>query len=162
MKPIKNYENRYAVTEDGQVYSYRTKRFLKPWYNERGYAKVTLCMNSTPKHYFIHRLVAEAYLPEPLAGQTQINHKDENKQNNNVDNLEWVTPKENINYGTANARRAMSLGKPVYVAELDEVYPSMAAAASELDLSYNALRNALRKGVPYRNMTFSFCEVVAR
>lgn len=107
MKDIKNYEGLYAVTEDGQVYSYRRKKYLKPALIGHGYLRVCLCKGQEKKNFFIHRLVAEAYLPNPN-NLPEVNHKDENKLNNCVENLEWLTSKENANYGTRNERIAAS------------------------------------------------------
>ena len=61
--------------------------------------------NGIHKQYLAHRLVAKAFIPNPL-NKREVNHKDENIKNNNVDNLEWVTSKENANYGTRNERCA--------------------------------------------------------
>jgi hypothetical protein len=73
----------------------------------------------------VHRLVGEAYIPNP-DDKPQINHKDENKSHNYIANLEWVTAKENCNYGTRNKR----LRKSVYCVELDKVFESLLDAAN--------------------------------
>ena len=86
MKDIKDYEGLYAITEDGRIWSYRSNRFLKP-YVRKGYLRVKLYINGVEKDFSIHRLVAFAYLPNP-DNLPEVNHKDENKQNNCVDNLE--------------------------------------------------------------------------
>jgi hypothetical protein len=83
------------------------------------------------KSFYVHRLVAEAYIPNP-DNKTQVNHKDENKLNNNVNNLEWLTKKENLNYGTRNIRSAKSRSKAVYCIELNKEFESMSIAAQEL------------------------------
>ena len=104
--PVKGYEN-YIVNEDGTVYSLFTNKVLKPNIMKTGYHTVELFNDSGSRRLSIHRLVAEAYIPNP-AGLPQVNHKDENKANNSVDNLEWCTAKENMNYGTVMARRIKS------------------------------------------------------
>lgn len=103
MKDIKGYEGSYAVTEEGQVWSYKSNKFLKPV--NAGYGYLVVCLRKDGKHTNkrIHRLVAEAYLPNP-EGKAEVNHKDEDKTNNCVANLEWVSSKENCNYGTRNKR----------------------------------------------------------
>lgn len=103
MKDIVGFEGLYAVTEDGQVWSHKSGRFLKPIIDSWGYAKVNLSKNGKFKGYKIHRLVAEAYIPNP-EGLRDINHRDENKQNNHVSNLCWMSHKDNCNYGTRNQR----------------------------------------------------------
>ena len=102
MRDIKDYEGLYAITSCGRVWSYRRKKFLKPG-NSRGYLTVTLCKEGQQKTYSIHRLVAEAYIPNP-EGLPQVNHKDECKTNNCINNLEWCDGVYNVNYGTRNLR----------------------------------------------------------
>lgn len=68
--------------------------------SHHGYLRVRLWDRPNAKDYFVHRLVAYMFLGEPTSNDLQINHIDEDKQNNRVDNLEWCTPKENCNHGT--------------------------------------------------------------
>ena len=110
MKDIQGYEGLYAVTEDGKVWSYRRKKFMKPLGEEGNYRGVTLYKDKVGKDYLIHRLVAEAYLPNPDKLPV-VNHKDENPSNNHVSNLEWCTYKYNNNYSTRNQRVSSSLKK---------------------------------------------------
>lgn len=128
MKDIKNYEGLYAITSCGKVWSYRNQRFLKPETTERGYLRVALCRDGTTKHYKIHRLVAEAYIPNP-EGKPQVNHIDEVKTNNYVNNLEWATAKENNNHGTRSERSGKNRQKVVYCVELDKTFESQGLAA---------------------------------
>ena len=93
---IKGYEN-YEVTCSGEVINTTTGRVLKPANNGRGYLFVVLYKNSKRKHFLIHRLVADAFIPNP-ENLPQVNHKDENPLNNNVENLEWCTCEYNIQY----------------------------------------------------------------
>ena len=112
MKDIVEYKGIYAVTPEGEVYSYKRKKFLKPWANGDGYLYVRLYKNGKGKKYYIHRLVAEAYIPNP-DNLPQINHKDENKTNNCLHNLEWCDAKYNMNYGTRNEKVSNSRKKPI-------------------------------------------------
>lgn len=111
-KPVVGYEGLYEVSSYGRVRSLdrydRMNRFcegriLKLCANRLGYLKAGLCSNDKKKQYLVHRLVAEAFIPNPN-NLPIINHKDENPSNNNVDNLEWCTAKYNSNYGTRNDR----------------------------------------------------------
>ena len=133
MKDVQNYEGLYAVTSCGKVYSYRTKKFLKPRKRRDGYLHVCLYKGGEREFYYIHRLVAEAYLPNPN-NLPCVNHKDENKENNALQNLEWCTHEYNINYGSRNEKVGKALGKPVYCEELNKTFDGVHAAARELGL----------------------------
>lgn len=97
MKEIKGFED-YLIDEKGNVYSKHRNRFLNTCIRGDGYAMVGLYKDGMRKNFQIHRLVAEAFIPNP-DGLPQVNHKDENKLNNNVDNLEWCTAQYNLTYG---------------------------------------------------------------
>jgi hypothetical protein len=112
MVDIKGYEGKYAITSCGKVWSYKTKKFLSTHKNSKGYKRVYLCKGNGGKLLAIHRLVAMSYIPNP-DNLPQINHKDENKENNAVNNLEWCTNKYNSNYGTRNERMAKAKRKVV-------------------------------------------------
>ena len=118
MKDIKNYEGLYAITPEGEVWSYRNKRFLKPMDNGKGYLYVNLFRDNEKKNYLIHRLVGEAYIPNP-ENLPEINHKDENKTNNCLQNLEWCDRKYNNNYGACITKRSNSHKKPILQYDLD-------------------------------------------
>ena len=92
----------YEVSIHGHVRNRKTKRILKPWIVD-GYEAVSLCKNGVEKIYYVHRLVAEAFVDNN--GLREINHKDEVKANNYYLNLEYCTHKYNCNYGTINQRR---------------------------------------------------------
>jgi len=93
MKDIPGYEGKYAATEDGRIYSHKSKRFLKPYRCTRGYEQQSL----DGKKQFIHRLVALTYLPNPQ-NKDFVNHKNGNKSDNRVSNLEWCTRSENMQH----------------------------------------------------------------
>lgn len=108
--PINGYEGLYEVSNLGNVRSLgkgksnaSKKRNLKNSKVYGGYLIVRLCKNGKMKNYKIHRLVAEAFIPNWF-DEPQVNHIDENKLNNNVDNLEWCDAKYNSNHGTRNER----------------------------------------------------------
>jgi len=109
-KDITGYEGLYQVSDLGQVRSLKfgKVRILKPGHNTDGYLKVILCQSGNKRNVLVHRLVAEAFIPNPLKLPV-INHKDENPVNNVVTNLEWCTHRYNMNYGTCNARRSAKL-----------------------------------------------------
>ena len=144
MKDIQGYEGLYAVTEDGRVWSYRSKKFLKPGEHSSGYLHVTLSKNGVKIDCFIHRLVAAAYIPNP-ENKPQVNHRDENKLNNCVDNLEWMTSKENANYGTRNVRVSEKRKKKVLCVETNKIYNSIEEAGADTD-TYATNISAVCKG----------------
>lgn len=98
MKEIPNYEN-YLIDENGNIYSKFRNRFLTPCINKWGYYIIGLYKNRERKEFQVHRLVALTYIPNPN-NLPQVNHIDENKQNNNVNNLEWCTSQYNLTYGS--------------------------------------------------------------
>ena len=154
---IKGYEGYYQVSTFGNVRSmdrdfinkrgaYRSikGRLLCKQKDKYGYLYVLLSAaslypNQHPKHCTIHRLVAKSFIPIPhtllYQGYTydtlQVNHKDENKENNCVENLEWCTPEYNVNYGTHNQK----FYKPISQFGPDgfyiKTYPSIREACKE-------------------------------
>ena len=110
-KDIEGYEGLYEVSSYGRVRSlgqfvnhnyggdaYRKGRILKPGLGSKKYLSVTLSKNGIQKQYSVHRLVAQAFIPN-INNLPIINHKDEDRTNNSVDNLEWCDYKYNVNYG---------------------------------------------------------------
>lgn len=105
---IQGYEGLYKVNNRGEVLSVRSMKLLKAGKNSHGYMNIALTKDGKSKTHKIHRLVAIAFIPNPN-NYPYINHKDEDKTNNNVENLEWCTHKYNLNYGTAIERRSKSI-----------------------------------------------------
>lgn len=115
-KDIEGYEGLYQVSNMGRVKSVRKNIILREGIS-RGYSVLNLSKNGKPLTKKVHRLVANAFIPNP-DNLPQVNHKDENKANNCVENLEWCDCKYNLNYGTGNKKRGLSntngkLSKPV-------------------------------------------------
>ena len=148
MKDIIGYEGLYAITSCGKVWSYRSQKFLKPSMSKDGYLRAGLHKDGKLRTIEIHRLVAEAYIPNP-EGKPQVNHIDEIKTHNYINNLEWVSAKENVNHGTRTQRASETRkrnniklersGKKVYCVELDKVFNSQRAAADELGLDQGSI-----------------------
>lgn len=136
--PVKDFEGLYEVSSCGRVRSLGNgirnskQGVLKPFKKYDGYFLVGLHKNGKVKVYLIHRLVAETFIPN-LFDYQQVNHIDENKTNNNVENLEWCDHKYNCNYGTRNKRISEKMtngkkSKPILqftkTGELVREYPS--------------------------------------
>lgn len=102
-KPVVEYEGLYEVSNLGNVYSYKSDRNLKQSKDSNGYIRISLYKDGKATGTLVHRLVAEAFIPNPN-NYPIINHKDENPSNNDVENLEWCTYEYNNNYGTRNKR----------------------------------------------------------
>ena len=116
-KDIKGYEGLYKVSSYGRVVSLNYHRLgipklLTQHKNHRGYLYVDLWKGNKGKKYLVHRLVAQAFLSN-LNNLTEVNHKDENKENNRIENLEWCSPYYNYNYGTGKIRSITKRRKAV-------------------------------------------------
>ena len=103
-KNVIGYEGLYEVSNKGNVRNVRRNTLLKLSKTNDGYIQVHLYKNGIRTGFKVHRLVAQAFIPNP-DNLPEVNHKDEDKTNNNVTNLEWCTAKYNVNYGhrTENA-----------------------------------------------------------
>ena len=161
-KPVPGYEDQYYLDpESMKVVNKKTGKALKPWLNRDGYAEIQLWKNNKSQHKSLHRLFAEAYIPNP-DNLPCINHKDVDPSNYNLDNLEWCTQKYNQNYGDVNVRRGRNiskavkgkprpwvadrLGKPVILENEygDKLrYPSGREAARQLGVSYGSVTNVI-------------------
>ena len=121
MKDVTNYEGLYAITSCGKVWSYQSKKFLKPQKTKSGYLYVGLYKDTKVRKFYVHRLVAEAYIENPNNLKT-IDHIDGNKEHNYIKNLQWMTQSDNTTKGC---------NKPVRCVETGEVFESMKIAAKE-------------------------------
>lgn len=96
---VPGYEGLYEVSNLGNVKSLRTGKLMKLSKNNDGYLATSLTKNGKSRGFFAHKLVALAFLPNP-ENYNEVNHKDEDKSNNCVENLEWCSHKYNLNYGS--------------------------------------------------------------
>lgn len=94
LKNVVGFENYYSVSDSGEVFSKRSGKYLKLAHKKNGYVYTELNVNGVTTYKRVHRLVAEAFIPNP-ENKPFVNHIDGNKSNNSVSNLEWVTGSEN-------------------------------------------------------------------
>ena len=148
-RDIEGYEGLYQVSSCGRVKSlgrykiskggsnvYIKERIFKPKTLATGYLLIALCKEGDTKQFSIHRLVAEAFIPNP-ENLPQVNHKDEVKVNNYVSNLEWCTSKYNINYGTRNERASKKHSKKVLCVETNVIYESITEAQKQTGINHS-------------------------
>lgn len=152
-KDIPGYEGRYQTSTRGRVKglpccSRGTETILKPNLKKSGYFNIQLCQNGQAKTWRLHRLIAITFLANP-EGKPQVNHKDGNRQNNCVKNLEWVTPSENILHSFRALGRKSNGGvmrKPIVCMETGITYHSIREAERETKILRSSLRSALKFG----------------
>ena len=148
-RDIAGYEGLYEVSNLGNVKSLnkRKGRILKPSKEKTDYLRVCLSKQGVEKKYLVHRLVAQAFIDNPN-NLTEINHKDEDKQNNRVDNLEWCNRCYNINYGTRNQKVGESNtnhpneSKQVLCLETGKIYPSTMEVQRQLGFAQGHISSA--------------------
>lgn len=121
-RDIPGYEGLYQVSNLGRIKSFKRDtvngKILKLILKRDGYLRFNAYKNGKCKYLLIHRCVAKAFISNPHS-YSEINHKNENKQDNRVSNLEWCSAKYNSNYGTRNERIAHLISKPVLQLTLD-------------------------------------------
>lgn len=142
LKEIKGHNSAYLVGSNGAVLNIVTGKYLKPVKGTNGYYHVTLCYGKKEDRS-VHRLVAEAFVPNPN-NLPCVNHKDENKLNNNADNLEWCDAKYNVNYGIG----ALARNSPVVQKDIDgniiKFWGSMKEASEALNIKYQGISSVCR------------------
>jgi hypothetical protein len=159
MKDISSFEGLYAITEDGQVWSYRNSRFLQPVTVGKGYLGVGLSRNRIVFPEYVHRLVASAFIDNP-EGKRTVNHKDGNKKNNHVSNLEWATHQEQIDHaistGLMNVVGENNGYSKLNGTEVEEIrikYSSKKFSHEQLAEQYNVTRACILKVIRGRTWT---------
>lgn len=146
---IKDFED-YFISSKGRVKSFKRDKEngkIMSFGSSGKYYTVVLRKNNKIYNKYIHRLVAETFIPNEKQ-LPQVNHIDEDTHNNCVENLEWITQKDNNNYGTrlkrANSNRSENIPhyRPVKCIELNKIFPSISAAAREMNVRDSSIRKA--------------------
>lgn len=145
-KDIKGYEGFYQISNFGRVKSlYFNREKILKLSSSRGYLHITLHLRGEVKTEPIHRLVMETFNPINNMNNYDVNHKDEDKTNNRIDNLEWMIHKGNCNYGNRNKkvsnkqRNDIKKSIPVKCLETQTIYPSIREAARATGLDDSAI-----------------------
>ena len=120
----------YIVYKDGKVFSEKSRKFLTPWKNKAGYLYLNLFFRNISIRKSVHCIVAETFIPNP-ENKPQVNHKDGNKENNDVSNLEWVTQSENNLHAIKNNLRHPVSGSKVHFSKYTEDQVRMACKLIE-------------------------------
>ena len=150
-KDIQGYEG-YQISNYGRIKSLnynktKQEKILKTSKNTKGYLQVGLFKDGKQVRKQIHRLVAEAFLENPN-NLPQVNHKDENKENNCAENLEWCTLKYNINYGTGVQRRAEKRrNDPSMSKRVDQIDPQTREVIRQWESTAECGRNGFLSGM---------------
>lgn len=118
-KRVEGFEEYYLISETGEAYSIRSAKKLKPTKHNNGYLSFGFCLNGKAKKEHAHRLVAQAFIPNP-EGKPQVNHIDGCKTNNHVSNLEWNTSSENNQHAFDNGLRKVTRGSKTPRSKLTE------------------------------------------
>lgn len=145
MKTIDGFED-YSISRDGVIFSKKLNRNITPNTTQKGYISVNLNNNGFRKYFFLHRLVAMTYIPNPQ-NKPQVNHINGIKNDNRVENLEWVTLSENIQHAVktglrdkAHLKAKIDNSKPVIDTNTGIKYPSLKDACFCLNLNYDRIR----------------------
>lgn len=169
MKDIEEFEGKYAITEKGEVWNYKDDKFQvlrgsgfigKKLRHKRKYKTVALWRVGKRYTYcYVHRLVAQAFLPNPL-NLPMVNHKDGNPENNTVENLEWCTHKENIKHAfengltTRGAKNAQTKLNREQVLEIRKRYSEGGVSQNKLAEEYGIAQTNVSLIVNRKNWSY--------
>ena len=161
-KDIPNTNGEYRISSNGKIVTTKTGRVHKVTIDERGYERVRLFKVNRKRMFKVHRLVAITFIPNPY-NKEQVNHKDGNKRNNCVDNLEWVTNLENMRHSRQNGlhdghkRFCEAHKKPVIATHIQSgeeiVFDSIMAARNTIGTSHV---QEVIKGLRYEAKGYTF------
>lgn len=146
-KDVEGYEGIYQVSNLGNI---KRDKKLKPLKAKSGYCIVCLCKDGKQETKYVHRLVALAFLPNPQ-NLPQVNHKDENKANNSLNNLEWCSIQYNQEY--SNAKKVLQYNLS---GKLVRKYKSISNAAKETGYNESMISRAARNNKTYKGFNWKF------
>ena len=157
-KTIETYPD-YEVNTQGEVRRKNNKRLLKPCITPSGYYRVNLRKNKKSYTAYIHRLVAEAFLSKAI-DHIEVNHKDGDKSNNHVENLEWTTHAQNVQHAFSELKRQPSRGrkkiKVVFMDGKELIFETQVACAQYFNVDPTTIRDYLNHSSKSRSIKATF------
>ena len=146
-KDVPGFEGLYQVSNYGQIKSTPRRGtvggIMKGHADRKGYINITLRKDGKQYTQKLHRLIAITFIPNPH-NYPEVNHRDENKQNNRIDNLEWCSTSYNHEYGTRTLRASARCGKPICCVETGVEYQGARQAAREMGIDASGITKALK------------------
>lgn len=162
-KEIKDFPG-YTITDDGKVISYKFKepRIMKTWLQKSGYENIKLCKENHTYHFLIHRLVAEAFIPNPN-NLPEVNHKNKIRNDNRVENLEWCSRKENLYDSYSTLSQIRNFKECLLVnSETKEIigdFKSISAAAKYASENFDCSKSGMIRNYKSKGYEIKFNEV---
>jgi len=154
---IPHYPN-YMVSTEGRIWNRKHNRFLRPSFDTYGYLSVELYNTDGSSRKLVHRLVGIAFIEGHFSG-LQINHIDGNKVNNYVENLAWVTPRENLTHAHRTGLKKAHGHIPVRIIELEKTFTSQRECADFIQGKQSAISECLSgRRKKHRGYTFEYVE----
>ena len=155
-KDVSGYEGYYEISNLGRVRStsYKGRRILKPAVTKNGYLNVIFCINQKKEHKLVHRLVAEAFIPN-INNYSTVNHKDEDKLNNYVENLEWLSVEDNNRYSNS---KMLTKEKVLQIPSLIDQGYTQLEIAKYFNVSRRAIQSILR-GEHWKDLGIDFTKL---
>lgn len=156
-KPIKDYPH-LLISRTGKVWTTKYDRELHPLVTNRGYLRVNLSKDKTVKRVHVHRLVAQAFIPNP-DNLSEVDHIDGNKLNNTVENLQWISHSDNMRKA---CKGYDGKPKPVICIETGKVYKTIKEANRELNIPEAVVSAIVRGEYPaYHGLHFEYYKGIA-
>lgn len=162
-KEIKDFPG-YVITDNGKVISYKFKkpRVMKTWLQKSGYENIKLCKENHTYHFLIHRLVAEAFIPNPN-NLPEVNHKNKIRNDNRVENLEWCSRKENLYDSYSTLSQVRNFKECLLInSETKEIighFKSISAAAKYASENFGCSKSGMIRNYKSKGYEIKFNEV---
>lgn len=153
-KDIIGYEGIYKISEDGEILSIKRNKNLKCYPNDYGYIVVGLSKEGVFKHYFVHRLIALAFIPNPT-NKPEVNHINGIKEDNSIHNLEWCTRSENNQHCWDKGLKKTTEKQKNHMRKIAKEYRSKPVLDLQTGIFYSSLTEACKTtNCAYRNMMY--------